>query len=690
MECNASVQNNCAPANLGVTPRDGGIDAAVFSRHGDIIWLCQFDDEGDREIARWRLTGRDGDIHYGYIPDIGAGGRYGLRADGPWQPEQGHRFDPHKLLVDPYATRLDRPFVWHHELAAPRTHARDTVQVVPRAIIEQPLELAKPLATNRSPGLIYELGVKAFTHNHPDIEKKLRGTLPALQSDHVLDHLVKLGVTHVELMPVNAWIDERHLAALGLSNAWGYNPLSFMALDPRLAPAGLSDLAATVSRFHAAGIAVLLDVVFNHTGESDLGGPTLSLRGLDNAVYYRHAGDDALINDTGCGNTLAAERPEVVRLIIDSLRTLVQQAGVDGFRFDLAATLARGPDGFDQNAPLLQALADDDVVSKCLLIGEPWDIGPGGYQLGQFPEPWLEWNDKYRDDVRRFWRGDQGTMGDFATRISGSADVFAASRSSPAASVNFLAAHDGLTLRDCVTYQSKHNWSNGEENRDGHSVDHSWNCGHEGETDETSIVINRARDVRAMIATLFLSRGTPMLTAGDEIGRTQSGNNNAYAQDNPTTWIDWESADKDLFRFVSACVRFRSNRLTPAYSKFLEGAKEHVSEGSQTFPDVCWLQANGNPMQDSQWHDASNICVVLAHKIAGTVERIFIAVNRSSSNVALTMPPAREGYFWRLAIDSASAFADADNTGTQAFGKFDPHVTARSVLVCCEVRDTNE
>ncbi len=469
-----------APSHLGVRLLDDGASVAVYSRHADAIFFCLFDEAGERETQRWRLSVRDGDVFHGFVPGVKAGARYGLRADGPWEPARGHRFDPAKLLIDPYATRLDRVVAWSPELSLPRERAQDTARFMPRAVVEEaPAPASRLAGSRRAPRLIYELPVRAFTMLRDDVPQELRGTLGGLTQPQMIDHLVRLGVSHVELMPVTAWMDEPHLVKLGLSNAWGYNPASFMALDPRLAPGGMADLRAAVGKLHAAGIAVLLDVVFNHTAESDLEGPTLSLRGLDNATYYLHQTDapGALVNDTGCGNTFACNRPAGVRLVMDSMRRFVEGAGIDGFRFDLAPVLGRSETGFSAQAPLLSAIAQDPVLRDVMLIAEPWDIGPGGYQLGGFPAPFMEWNDRYRDDVRRFWRGEFGAIGAFATRLAGSRDVFGRSHRPPSASVNFTAAHDGLALRDVVTYSHKRNEANGEENRDGSSVNHSWNHG---------------------------------------------------------------------------------------------------------------------------------------------------------------------------------------------------------------------
>ena len=483
----------------------------------------------------------------------GAGSRYGLRADGPYDLARGHRYDPAKLLVDPYAKLIDRPFRYAPELGAPRGAPIDTAPFMPRAIVTaQTLEPAPRPARTGPPGLIYEVAVKAFSKRHPGIRPALRGTLAALAEPAALEHLAKLGVTHVELMPIAAWMDERHLPPLGLANAWGYNPILFMAPDPRLAPGGVGELRAAVASLHQAGISVILDVVYNHTAEGDAAGPTASLRGLDNAVYFRHVADDPgrLVNDTACGNTLACDRAPVIRLVMDAMRHWVTEAGIDGFRFDLATVLGRTPQGYAPEAPLLTVMRQDPLLRDLVLIAEPWDVGPGGYRLGQFPAPFLEWNDKYRDDTRRFWRGDAGLAGALATRLAGSSDIFQSGFGRPSASVNFVACHDGFTLADLVAFERKHNEANGEENRDGTNDNHSWNNGAEGETEDPAVKARRQRDIRALLATLFLSRGTPMLTAGDELGRSQKGNNNAYAQDNELSFIDWGTADRGLVDFV--------------------------------------------------------------------------------------------------------------------------------------------
>lgn len=575
----------------GATLVPGGARFAVWSSAATRIEVSIFDGTGEREIDRISLERGEGDFWRGFAAGAREGTRYGLRADGPYEPSAGLWFDPEKLLVDPYAVEIDRPYRYDPALAARRGAGSDTAPLVPKAILRNALPpLTDPPLAIDPAGLVYEVSVRALTMRHPEVPPPLRGTVAALAHPAILGHLRKLGVSAVELMPVTAWIDERHLPALGLANAWGYNPVTFMALDPRLAPGGLPELRATVAALRAEGIATILDLVFNHTGESDTLGPTLSLRGLDNRAYYRHAAHDPglLVNDTGCGNTVACDHPPASRLVLDALRHFASLAGVDGFRFDLAPILGRTATGFDPNAELLRAIAADPLMAGRTLIAEPWDIGPDGYRLGDFPESFLEWNDRYRDDVRRFWRGD-GSIGALATRLAGSSDIFARDGARSSRTVNFVAAHDGMTLADIAAYQHKHNSANGEENRDGHDENLSWNCGVEGETADTEIRARRDRDRRALLATLFASRGFVMLTAGDEFGRSQRGNNNAYAQDNELTWLDWEGRDRELEAFVAGLSTTRRDCGAYADARFLDGG------------DIEWLAPDGSAMTPTAW-----------------------------------------------------------------------------------------
>ena len=543
---------------LGASVTSEGIRFAAWSSSARRLWVSLFDDSGERELERLELKLEGEGVHTLLVPGLGDGARYGFRADGDYAPEHGLWFDPNKLLTDPYAVEVDRPYQYHWRLAAKRNEGADTAALMPKAVARSLPKLvpAKPPLFRRG-GLIYELNVRSFTRLHPNVPEALRGTVAALAHPVVIEHLKRLGVSAVELMPVTASIDERHLPPLGLSNAWGYNPVTFMALDPRLAPGGFKELRDTVATLRKAGIGTILDLVFNHTGESDRLGPTLSLRGLDAQAYYRHQPGGRLANDTGTGNTVACDHPVVQQMALDTLRHFARFAGVDGFRFDLAPVLGRVDGAFDPDAPLLRAIADDPVLADRVMIAEPWDIGPNGYQLGHFRPPYLEWNDRYRDDVRRFWRGDAGAIGSLATRLAGSSDVFGRDGQPASRTVNFIAAHDGMTLADIAAYERKHNEANGEQNRDGHNDNLSWNNGAEGETDDAEIARARFNDQRALLATLFASRGTIMLTAGDEFGRTQKGNNNAYAQDNGVTWLDWVGRDQALEQYASSLAALR-------------------------------------------------------------------------------------------------------------------------------------
>lgn len=618
---------------LGATPGPEGTRFAVRAA-AERLTLCLLDGGAETRIDMDR---GEGGLFTAFVPGLEPGARYGLRADGPWDPPAGLWFDPAKLLVDPYATRLDRPFACDPALAASRGHGPDTAALVPRAVVEAlpaPVRPAPPVF--RPGGFVYELPVRPFTMLHPDVPPDLRGTVAALAHPAVLDHLTRLGVDAVELMPITAWIDERHLGPLGLVNGWGYNPVAMMALDPRLCPGGVAELRETVASLRAMGIGVILDVVFNHTGESDAFGPVISMRGLDARAYYWHAEDGALVNDTGCGNTLACQHPVTRALILDTLRHFVGQAGVDGFRFDLAPILGRTPTGFDPEAPLLREMLADPLLADRVLIAEPWDIGPGGYQLGRFPERFLEWNDSYRDRARRFWRGDRHMLGEFVTALAGSADVF----DPPATrSVNFIAAHDGFTLADMTAYRHKHNDANGEQNRDGHNENHSWNTGAEGATDDPAILEARKRDLRALLGTLFASRGTIQLTAGDEFGRSQQGNNNAYAQDNALTWLDWQGRDRDLEAHAAALAQLRRGAPALAGPALLTGAP-----GPDGLPDVDWLRPDGAPLAVSDWEgpDTGAFAMVLARPGQG---RLAVLFNRTEAGTAFALPP-RQGFRW--------------------------------------------
>ena len=651
-----------SPEPLGVTLAADGVNVAVASAHASALEFCRFDRTGRIELERVALPQRTGDVWHGFITGVVEGERYGLRAHGPYDPRGGHRFNPSKLLVDPYTRAIDGAFAFHPAMVGGGNDAAsgddvDSAPFVPKGIVTQPAALA---TTDRprvpwSTTVIYELHVRGFTQAHPDVPEALRGTCAGLAHPAALAHLARLGVTTVELMPLGAWIEERHLARLGLANYWGYNPVAPFAPDPRLAPGGIEEVRTAVAALHAAGFEVILDVVLNHTGEGDALGPTVSLRGLDNATYYRTYPDDRAryVDDTGCGNTLALDRPPMLRLALDVLRYYSATTGVDGFRFDLATTLARCDDGFDPEAPLLQAIAQDPMLRELKLIAEPWDVGQGGYRLGAFPAEWGEWNDRYRDALRRYWRGDAGRVGELATRLAGSSDIFAARSRAPSRSINFVAAHDGFTLADLVSYATKHNEANGEDNRDGSNENDSWNHGVEGPTGDPLVVGARKRDVRNLLASLLVSRGTPMLAMGDELGRTQCGNNNGYAQDNALTWLDWSAADDALVDFVACLVDLRKRYAALREDRWLEGA----SGEADGLPDVEWRRPDGQPMGVADWTnpDVRSLVAVLRPRStdAGCANGVAIAFNAGNDRQSVRWPEPREGYAWRLRIDTS-------------------------------------
>ncbi len=646
------------PARLGARLAADGVHFGVVSSSAERIELCLFDD--DEHETRLTLPGREGDVHFGFVAELAAGARYGFRAHGLFEPSEGLRFDPSKLLVDPYALRLDRPFRDHRDL---RTFGTETAHLVPRGIVEDIARDARPLPPGL-PGFTYEVLTRGFSMRHPGVRPEFRGTVLAFTEEPVLDHLTRLGVETVELMPLAAWLDERHLSALGLSNAWGYNPIAHMAPDPRLAPNGLSDVRRAVEALHARGIRVLLDVVLNHSGESDEAGATISYRGLDNGLYYRLRDDDSAlyVNDTGTGNTFAAEREPVVRLFLDTLRTWAATTGIDGFRYDLAPVLGRDRHGFSPHAPFFRALARDRVLGGLIHVAEPWDIGPGGYRVGAFPPPFLEWQDRFRDDVRRFWRGEDAMVPALAMRLAGSHDLF----DKPSRGVNMVAAHDGFSLADLVMYERRHNEANGEDNRDGHSENHSWNNGAEGPTDDPAIIAARGRDMRALLATLFLSRGNLLLVAGDEFGRTQGGNNNAYAQDNETVWLDWESADEGMAAMVARLAAIRRRFPALAGTEFAAGGT------------AAWLSERGRPMENREWDDPTRR--FLGFVIEDGRQRLIAYFNAGKEDRAIALPVPREGT--RLVLQVQTDRPDLASRG------LDPSaglvVNARSVFVLVE------
>jgi glycogen operon protein len=625
------------PYPLGATWDGAGVNFALFSKHATRVELALFDARGRREVERIELTERSDFVWHCYLPEARPGLYYGYHVHGPHDPDHGHRFDPAKALLDPYARMIrggrsqvvDTAFTWGDD-RAPRTPWKDSV--------------------------IYELHVKGFTQLHPDVPQELRGTYAGLACAPALEHLRRLGVTAVELLPIHTIADERRLLQHGLRNYWGYSSIGYFAPEMRYSAHGtLGEFKTMVKTLHAAGIEVILDVVYNHTGEGDHTGPTLAFRGIDNAIYYRldPAHPRRYLNFTGTGNTLNSAHRVVLGLIMDSLRYWVEEMHVDGFRFDLAATLARNPQGgFDRNCAFLGAVRQDPVLSRVKLIAEPWDLGEGGYQLGAFPPGWAEWNDKYRDAARSFWRGDERVIGELATRISGSKDYFGLSGRAPTASINFVTAHDGFTLEDLVSFERKHNEANREDNRDGTDNNRSMNFGVEGPSDDPAVKAQRARQKRNLLATLLLSHGVPMLLAGDELGRSQRGNNNAYCQDNEVSWIDWEAADGELLEFVRTLLRLRARH--PLFRR-------------RTYPkpeDTIWLAPEGREMVEEDWKLPFARCLgmlMIGERLAERDPRgnpmldddLLLLMNAHAEQIDFQLPEGR----WALVLDTGGGGA---------------------------------
>lgn len=643
-----------------------GVEFALFSRHATNVTLCVFDADGEREIARHRLVRGDSDIWRLTLPWAKAGLVYGYRVDGPFDPDQGHRFNANKLLVDPFARALTAPVRNHPALFAykPGDAAgdlgfsnEDSAPYVPKGVVTEPLAAGNPAKRPMTPlaeSVIYELHVGGFSRRHPGLAEGLRGTFAGLTSAPLLEHIKSLGVTAVELMPVHAFSDEPHLWKRGLSNYWGYNSFSFFA--PHTSYGSPAAFREMVQRFHAAGIEVILDVVYNHTGEGDEHGPTVSYRGIDNASYYRlQPGHKRLyVNDTGCGNTLAVEHPYVREMILASLRYWAEEMRVDGFRFDLAPILARQAGGFSADAAFFKAVEDDPVLAGLKLIAEPWDVGPGGYRLGEFPLHWSEWNDQYRDTVRAFWRGDDSIIGALADRIAGSRKLFRHHGRRPQASINYVAVHDGFTLEDVVSYNGKHNEANHEGNRDGHNHNLSRNWGVEGPSDDPAIRRLRRQQKRNMLATLFLSQGVPMLQAGDEFGRTQHGNNNSYCQDNELSWLDWQNADLELAEFVRKLILLR--RAFPQLRRHGFLAGDALLKGDAA--DIVWFSPEGRQMRPQDWqlHYARCFGFYLGACVPPEGEAtspLLVLMNAHHEAIEFRMPRALYGASWDCLIDTS-------------------------------------
>ncbi|MBC9247599.1 glycogen debranching protein GlgX [Paracoccus sp. 11-3] len=655
------------PYPLGATFDGEGVNFAVFSQHATRVILCLFNDQGE-ETVLLNLTERDGHIWHGYISGLQQGQQYGFRVHGPYEPQNGHRFNPHKLLIDPYAKRLTGHPIWNDALYGYQIgHAdkdlsfdkRDSAPFMPRSVVVDPAfswgESSGHPDHTWSDTVIYEAHVKGLTAERRDVDHP--GKFLGMSSDPILDHLTKLGVTAVELLPVQAFVNDRFLVDRGLTNYWGYMSYGFFAPDPRYLSGGdIAEFQQMVARFHAAGIEVILDVVYNHTAEGDQMGPTLCLRGFDNASYYRLNEDRRYhADDTGTGNSLNMDHPATLRLVMDSLRYWVQVMRVDGFRFDLASTLARTGGQFNRDAPFLKAVRQDPVLNRVKLIAEPWDVGPGGYQLGAYPAPFKEWNDRYRDRVRAFWRGDEGMVPKLSSRVAGSAIRFDHDGRPATSSVNFLTAHDGFTLMDTVSYNTKHNEANGEDNRDGHDHNFSDNCGVEGPSDDPEVIARRARRRRNMMATLILSQGTPMILAGDELGNSQGGNNNAYCQDNPIGWVNWKTADPEFLEFCRKIIAYRKNTPILRQRRFLH-SQTRLIDG---LPDLFWRRADGEPMTADDWADPTlkflGMEVRMARNSPPYEPRLgaaYITFNAGGAQ-EVTLPAAPAGEFWRRCFDTA-------------------------------------
>ena len=656
------------PDPLGATWDGEGVNFAVFSSEAELIELCLFAPDGRQEIARIPLRERDGDIWHVYVAGLPPGTLYGFRAHGAYRPEEGLRFNPHKLLIDPYAKSLKGAFRWSDALygyrAGPQRadlgfDTRDSAFAVPKAVVVDPAFQwgadASP-AHRRSLSVHYEAHVKGLTAQHPNVDRKKRGSFLGLASQPILDHLNKIGVTTIQLMPVQAHLSERFLTDQGLTNYWGYQTIGFFAPDTRyLTQGAIWEFQTMVKRLHSAGIEVILDVVYNHTAEGSELGPTISFRGLDNRAYYRLAEDPRYyVDDTGCGNTLNTAHPAVLRMVMDSLRYWREVMHVDGFRFDLATSLARGPAGFDTQGGFLSAIRQDPVLREAKLIAEPWDLGPGGYQLGSWPHPFMELNDRFRDHVRQFWRGDDGLTGKLAKRIMGSADQFDHAGRSATSSVNFLTAHDGFTLEDLVSYATKNNLANGEENRDGHEPNYSDNMGIEGPTENIEIRAARARRKRNLLTTMYLSQGTPMLLAGDEIGNSQGGNNNAYAQDNAIGWVDWSRPDRALAGFVGRLAEIRRAHPVLRQRLFLH-SRPRSKDG---LPDLFWRRADGAAPSPAEWQDPAfkTICVEIRAAsdtpAYSMTEDVIFGVFNAGAGCEVVLPDAPSGRYWSWLLDT--------------------------------------
>ena len=699
------------PFPRGATWDGQGTNFALFSANATRVEVCIFDDKGERELYRIALPEYTNQIWHGYLPDVKPGTIYGYRVHGPYEPNAGHRFNPNKLLLDPYAVAYTGRLEWNPAIFGYKMESmddttfddRDSAPYMPKCRVvdaafdwpgvpESQRKRREGYAIPFDDTIIYEAHVRGFTMKHPAVPENLRGTYAGFGTKPVLDYIKSLGVTSIELLPIHAFVSESHLAEKNLTNYWGYNSIGFFAPDPKYAcdqAHVLREFKGMVAAIHEAGLEVILDVVYNHTAEGNERGPTLSFRGIDNATYYGLIPGNKryYINDTGTGNTINLSHARVIQLVTDSLRYWVEQVHVDGFRFDLGTILAREASGFDSQSGFLRAVGQDPVLAGVKLIAEPWDCGPGGYQVGEFPPGWAEWNDKFRDDVRDFWRG--GSSAAVLTeRLCASRAIFDNQGRRPWACVNFITAHDGFTLNDLVSYNEKHNEANGEDNRDGSSNNRSWNCGVEGPTDDPVINELRQRQMRNFLATLLLSQGTPMVLAGDEFARTQGGNNNAYCQDNEISWLNWDIAEKGkaLTRFVQKLTGLRHRYPILRRNLFLNGI--YIEELG--VKDVTWINANGSEMEQSNWGDTGMRCFGMLMdgraQTTGVRQRgheatLLMVINDHHDMVKFTLPECAGGNRWSLLIDT-NLDEGGKFSGTEMFhtGEFYA-VTARSLLL---------
>ena len=690
---------------LGATYDGSGTNFALFSEVAERVELCLFSDDGAGGAVETRVTlpEVDGFIWHGFIPNIEPGQRYGYRVHGPHDPAAGQRCNPNKLLLDPYSKAIDGVFDWNQSLFGytfgdeDSRNDDDSAASMPKSVVINPFfdwGVDRPPNHEYADSVIYEAHVKGLTQTHPDVPEQIRGTYAAVAHPAIIEHLQSLGITAIELMPVHHFANDSTLIDKGLSNYWGYNTIGFFAPDPKYSssqtPGGqVQEFKAMVRALHEAGIEVILDVVYNHTAEGNHMGPTISMRGIDNAAYYRLVDDDKkfYMDYTGTGNSLNVGHPHSLQLIMDSLRYWVTEMHVDGFRFDLASTLAREFYDVDKLSTFFELVQQDPTVSQVKLIAEPWDVGPGGYQVGNFPPQWTEWNGKYRDTVRDFWRSEPATLDEFAYRLTGSADLYEHTARRPVASINFVIAHDGFTLRDLVSYNEKHNDANGEGNNDGESHNRSWNCGVEGPTDDPEILALRNRQERNFLTTLLLSQGVPMICHGDELGRTQGGNNNGYCQDNEITWIDWAAADTELLDFTREVSELRAAHPVFRRRRFFSGKPMGRGRGPEGLPDIAWFTPEGTEMTGEDWGSgfAKSVTVFLnGHGIPDrdtrgqpVVDDSFVLFfNAHYEPLEFTLPPADFGTGWTVVLST-----DGVEKGTDVTAAESVTVDARAMVV---------